>query len=86
MFANDLPPMGLIPKPWNELVQVKTKRRNTQLENGHSTRHTVFTDRHTDGQQAREKMPHLTNHQGITSLQSEWLTSKIQDIIRVVRM
>ena len=56
--------MGLIPKIYEELMQLNSKNKQAILsKNGQRPRIDIFQRRHTDGNQVHENMLHITNHQ-----------------------
>ena len=61
IFASHISDKGLISKIRKELIQLNKK---IQLKNGRGSEYTVFQRRHTNGQQAHEKMLNIINHQG----------------------
>lgn len=65
IVTNDISNKGLTSKIYKELLQfsIKKDKQTFQLKNGQGTQIDILP-RHTDGQQAHEKMINFTTHQG----------------------
>ena len=61
IFANDATYKGLISKIYIQLIQHNNKNKNQKL--GRKPTQTFLQRRHTDGQQAHEKMLNIANYQ-----------------------
>ena len=61
IFANEWTDKGLISKIHKQLMKVNTKKQTTQSKNAWRPKYTFLQRRHTDGQEAHEKMLKVTN-------------------------
>ena len=65
IFVNGISDKGLKSKIYKEIIQLNTKEaKQSNLKMGTGTKYTFFRRRHTDGQQAHEKMLNIANYQG----------------------
>ena len=65
IFINDRSDKGLTSKIYKELMHLnKQKAKKSIKKMGRGYEETVLQRRNSDGQQAHEKMFHITNHQG----------------------
>lgn len=60
IFENEMTDKGLTSKIYKHFIQAISK--NNPVKNGQKTWIDIFQRRHTDGQQALEKMVNITNH------------------------
>ena len=61
IFANVAVNKGLISKICKQIKQLNNEKKNQKM--GRRLKQTFLQRRHTDGQQAREKMLNITNYQ-----------------------
>ena len=63
MFANDATNKGLISKIYKQLVQINNKKpKHPNPKLGRRIKQKFLQKRHTDGQQAHEKMLNITDN------------------------
>ena len=60
--CKSIPDKGLISRIYRELLKLNKKKPSSKM--GRRSKRTFFQRRHTDGQQAHEKMLNIANHQG----------------------
>ena len=66
IFANDISEKGLVSKIYKEIIKLK-ETNNPIMKWAKEHEQKFHRGRHRHGQQAHEKMPHITRHQGTTN-------------------
>ena len=62
IVANYATSKGLISKIYKQLIQQQEKKKNSKWKMGRKPEETFLQRRHTDGQQAYEKMLNITTY------------------------
>ena len=63
ILANNAIDKGLISKIYKQLIQLNKKNKQPNQKMGRRPKQTFSKERHTDGQQAHEKMLNIANYQ-----------------------
>ena len=83
IVANESTDKGLISKIYKQLMQLNIKKQTTQSKNGQKSKQTFLQRRHTDGQEAHEKLLNITIREvQIKATMRYHLTSVRMGIIR----